>query len=150
LQVLDYFWREHLVQLEHLRQVIGWRGYAQRDPLNEYKSEAFELFNGLIGRWHEVATQQLLNVEISFDQPAPTEDPAQAALVDLDEVNARIAAGEFAPENLLFHQSGLTPSAEPELPRDPSDPSTWGKVGRNEPCPCNSGKKFKHCHGSVA
>jgi preprotein translocase subunit SecA len=150
LQVLDYFWREHLVQLEHLRQVIGWRGYAQRDPLNEYKSEAFELFNGLIARWHEVSTQQLLNVEVSFDQPAPAEDPAQAALVDLDEVNARIAAGEFAPENLLFQQPAIVAPAEPEILRDPANPSTWGKVGRNEPCPCGSGKKYKHCHGTVA
>jgi len=150
LQVLDYFWREHLVQLEHLRQVIGWRGYAQRDPLNEYKSEAFELFNGLIARWHEVSTQQLLNVEVSFDQPAPpAEDQAQAAMIDLDEVNARIAAGEFAPENLLFQPAALPP-AEPEIVRDPNDPATWGKVGRNEPCPCGSGKKYKHCHGTAA
>jgi preprotein translocase subunit SecA len=149
LQVLDYFWREHLVQLEHLRQVIGWRGYAQRDPLNEYKSEAFELFNALIARWHEMATQQLLNVEVSFDQPAPAaQESAQAALVDLDEVNARIAAGEFAPENLLFQNAALAP-VEPEVVRDPADPDTWGKVGRNEPCPCGSGKKYKHCHGTL-
>ncbi len=146
LQVLDYFWREHLVQLDHLRQVIGWRGYAQRDPLNEYKSEAFELFNTLISRWHEVATQQLLNVELAFDQPAEQPDPALDAMVDLDAVNARIEAGEFTPTALLFGQA--TPAAS-EPVRDAGDPSTWGKVARNEPCPCGSGKKYKHCHGAL-
>jgi preprotein translocase subunit SecA len=145
LQVLDYFWREHLVQLDHLRQVIGWRGYAQRDPLNEYKSEAFELFNTLISRWHEVATQQLLNVELAFDQPAEQPDPALDAMVDLDAVNARIEAGEFTPTALLFRPQ-IEPVAAPVV-RDVGDPSTWGKVARNEPCPCGSGKKYKHCHG---
>ena len=145
LQVLDHFWREHLVQLDHLRQVIGWRGYAQRDPLNEYKSEAFELFNTLISRWHEVASQQLLNVEVAFDQPPIDQpDPALDAMVDLDAVNARIAAGEFAPGALTFQPQMQQPE---QPPRDPADPTTWGKVARNEPCPCGSGKKFKHCHG---
>ena len=154
LQVLDHFWREHLVQLEHLRQVIGWRGYAQRDPLNEYKSEAFDLFNNLIGRWHEVTTQQLMRVEISFDAPAGGGFDDQAApadaMSDLNDINARIAAGEFAPTSLLFGGVGVSAAdAEPEPVRDPSDPATWGKVGRNEPCPCGSGKKFKHCHGAL-
>jgi len=155
LQVLDHFWREHLVQLDHLRQVIGWRGLAQRDPLNEYKSEAFELFNSLINRWHETATQQLMRVEVSFeandgqggdgmqmigDQSVPPEDMA-----NIDEINARIAAGDFAPSALL--PFGI--AAAPEQARSPTDPSTWGKVGRNEACPCGSGKKFKHCHGAL-
>jgi len=163
LQVLDHFWREHLVQLDHLRQVIGWRGLAQRDPLNEYKSEAFELFNSLINRWHETATQQLMRVEVSFeandgqggglgdmlggdgmqmigDQVAPED------MANIDEINARIAAGEFAPAALL--PFGIA-AAAPEQTRDPTDPSTWGKVGRNEACPCGSGKKFKHCHGAL-
>ena len=149
LQVLDHFWREHLVQLEHLRQVVGWRGYAQRDPLNEYKSEAFELFNSLISRWHEVTTQQLMRVEVSYDQaPAPEMQEAPAeALADLDAINARIAAGEFTPTSLLFGPPLSAQAAEPAVQRDPADPATWGKVGRNEPCPCGSGKKFKHCHG---
>jgi preprotein translocase subunit SecA len=146
------------VQLEHLRQVIGWRGYAQRDPLNEYKSEAFDLFNNLIGRWHEVTTQQLMRVEISFDAPANgggggfDEQAAPAdAMSDLGEINSRIAAGEFAPTSLLFGGVGVSAADDvvPEAARDPSDQSTWGKVGRNEPCPCGSGKKFKHCHGAL-
>ena len=155
LQVLDHFWREHLVQLEHLRQVIGWRGYAQRDPLNEYKSEAFDLFNSLIARWHEVTTQQLMRVEISFDAPPEGGDFAQQQMADdgmsdLAAINSRIAAGEFTPTSLLFGGLGAPlAAAEPQPERDPNDPATWGKVGRNEPCPCGSGKKFKHCHGAL-
>ena len=109
LQVLDHFWREHLVMLDHLRQVIGWRGYAQRDPLNEYKSEAFELFNGLISRWHEVTTGQLLRVEVVYEPPPPEMPPMQASHFDplngedevaIAEINAKIAAGEFSPQAL--------------------------------------------------
>ncbi len=154
LQVLDHFWREHLVMLDHLRQVIGWRGYAQRDPLNEYKSEAFELFNGLISRWHEVTTQQLMRVEVAFEPQPDALPPMQASHLDptsgldeeaIAEINARIAAGEFSPAAL-----GIAGAAdpEPEPMRDPQNPATWGKVGRNESCPCGSGKKFKHCHGA--
>ncbi len=135
LQVLDHFWREHLIMLDHLRQVIGWRGYAQRDPLNEYKSEAFELFNGLINRWHEVTTQQLMRVEVAFEQPsAPVEMTAEEQEA-IAAINAQIEAGGY-PQ---------TASS-----RDPNDPTTWGRVGRNEDCPCGSGKKFKHCHGVLA
>jgi len=145
LQVLDHFWREHLVMLDHLRQVIGWRGYAQRDPLNEYKSEAFELFNTLINRWHEVATQQLMRVEVAFDQPA---EPAAMTFQDQQAIaamNAQIDAGGLSPATL-----GFAP-AQQDTPatRDPNEPVTWGRVGRNEDCPCGSGKKFKHCHGAL-
>ena len=146
LQVLDHFWREHLVMLDHLRQVIGWRGYAQRDPLNEYKSEAFELFNGLITRWHETATSQLMRVEVSFEQP-PEQMPVEMSdaphdQASIDQINALIASGELSAQ-------ALAPALERSAveTRDAADPSTWGKVGRNEFCPCGSGKKFKHCHG---
>jgi preprotein translocase subunit SecA len=155
LQVLDHFWREHLVQLDHLRQVIGWRGYAQRDPLNEYKSEAFELFNSLISRWHETATQQLMRVEVSFEQQSPEQQMLQADPNDpfggmdaaqIAEINNRIAAGDFSPEAMGLFQPAEAP---PPVARDPQDPNTWGKVGRNEACPCGSGKKYKHCHGAL-
>ncbi len=141
LQVFDHFWREHLIMLDHLRQVIGWRGYAQRDPLNEYKSEAFELFNGLISRWHEMTTQQLMRVEVSFQQPeAPVEISAdeQAAIA---AINAQIASGAVSASALA------APKAAPA--RDSKDPASWGRVSRNEPCPCGSGKKYKHCHGAL-
>ncbi len=145
LQALDHFWREHLVMLDHLRQVIGWRGYAQRDPLNEYKSEAFELFNGLINQWHELATAQLMRVEVAFEQqpdPAALEASSMSGETSLDDINALIAAGALSPQSL-----GLGVDRSEAQARDPQDPSSWGKVGRNEACPCGSGKKFKHCHG---
>jgi preprotein translocase subunit SecA len=152
LQVLDHFWREHLVMLDHLRQVVGWRGYAQRDPLNEYKSEAFELFNSLIARWHEVSTGQLMRVEVAYEQqpqdagaqmidaPLSPEDQAR-----MEQINALIAQGGLSPQALMGSPDRVEASS-----RDPNDPQTWGKVGRNEDCPCGSGKKFKHCHGVLA
>jgi preprotein translocase subunit SecA len=132
LQVLDHYWREHLVMLDHLRQVIGWRGYAQRDPLNEYKSEAFELFNSLINRWHEVTTQQLMRVEVAYDQPAAPAADESGLVVPAEELSA-------------YPVAETNTSA-----RDPNDPETWGRVSRNESCPCGSGKKYKHCHGVLA
>ncbi|MHB2169394.1 preprotein translocase subunit SecA [Alsobacter sp. R-9] len=148
LQMLDHLWREHLVTLDHLRQVIGWRGLAQRDPLNEYKQEAFELFDGLITHLREQVTGQLMRVEVMFQPPEPQLPPMEAHHIDastgLDElagldVNARAAMA-----------LGFSPTAETAVARDPNDPSTWGRVGRNEACPCGSGKKFKHCHGQYA
>jgi preprotein translocase subunit SecA len=154
LQSLDYLWRDHLIALDHLRQVVGWRGMAQRDPLNEYKSEALELFKTLMGHWDERVTSQLMWVDVSFEAPpsAPPELPPlhmmhpnpegvgveQGALAD---INARLASVDFSA-------AALAP--EPNQPRDPQDPNSWGKVGRNESCPCGSGKKYKHCHGALA
>ncbi len=155
LQALDTLWREHLVALDHLRQVIGWRGLAQRDPLNEYKSEALELFRSLMTHWDEAVISQMSRVEVSFEAPPapqalpPMEmlhpDPvsatahASAELTALDDLNARLAATDFSPQSL----------AVPETQRDPENPETWGKIGRNEACPCGSGKKYKHCHGQL-
>ncbi len=137
LQTLDHLWREHLVTLDHLRQVIGWRGLAQRDPLNEYKAEAFELFDGLIANLRQQVTGNLMRVEVRFDEP-------QGQGGD----NLQFADGEMsAPAALGFaSDEGIVPADQ----RKPDDASTWGKVGRNEACPCGSGKKFKHCHGQVA
>ncbi|MDE2363677.1 MAG: preprotein translocase subunit SecA [Hyphomicrobiales bacterium] len=153
LQVLDHLWREHLVVLDHLRQVVGWRGYAQRDPLNEYKSEALELFKGLMDRWDEIVTSQLMRVEVAFE-PAPDQlPPMQASHIDpmtgedemaIADINAKIASGALAPDALMGFDAPQVPLAD----RNPDDPQSWGKVGRNEPCPCGSGKKFKHCHGA--
>jgi preprotein translocase subunit SecA len=154
LQALDHLWRDHLVVLDHLRQVIGWRGMAQRDPLNEYKSEALELFKSLMEHWDETVTAQLMRVEVSFEAPpaAPTElppmnlmHPEPEAMLGggdetiIDDLNARLAANDFSPRAL----------AQPAGKRDPQNPASWGKVGRNEACPCGSGKKYKHCHGAL-
>jgi preprotein translocase subunit SecA len=150
LQSLDHLWREHLVTLDHLRQVIGWRGLAQRDPLNEYKSEAFELFNALIGHLREQVTGQLMRIQVVFQQPEPQSLPPMFA----QHLDPATGENEFdlAQGNSLGATSALGFAAaaaemDPSSSRDPNDPSTWGRVSRNEPCPCGSGKKFKHCHG---
>ncbi|HEU4520054.1 MAG TPA: preprotein translocase subunit SecA [Microvirga sp.] len=150
LQSLDHLWREHLVTLDHLRQVIGWRGYAQRDPLNEYKSEAFELFNGLIGHLREQVTGQLMRIEIVFQQPEPEGLPPMFAqhldpITGENELAMPDGAG-FGAGPALGYAASSAGAAVAEA-RNPADPSSWGRVGRNEPCPCGSGKKYKHCHG---
>jgi preprotein translocase subunit SecA len=155
LQALDHLWRDHLVTLDHLRQVIGWRGLAQRDPLNEYKSEAFDLFKTLIERWHEAVIAQMMRIEVRFQPPDPPPPPMQFQhqdpLTGLNEESFAIAGeniggGEFSTAAVgALAAPTLVAAAE----RDPNDPSTWGKVGRNEACPCGSGKKYKHCHGAL-
>ena len=139
LQTLDHLWREHLVTLDHLRQVIGWRGYAQRDPLNEYKQEAFELFDSLIGRLREQVTGNLMRIEVRFDAPEQGGEM-------LPQGGAEAGAG-YGGTGLQF---AATDADTALLERDPQDPASWGKVSRNELCPCGSGKKFKHCHGQFA
>jgi preprotein translocase subunit SecA len=154
LQTLDHLWREHLVMLEHLRQVIGLRGYGQRDPLNEYKQEAFHLFEALIQNLREAVTAQLMRVEI---MQAPPQEPPREQLPYMEAHHINPATGEDemamsdGPVAAMARSAGATLSrgatAVAAEARNPTDPSTWGKVGRNEVCPCGSGKKFKHCHG---
>jgi preprotein translocase subunit SecA len=139
LQTLDHLWREHLVMLDHLRQVIGLRGYGQRDPLQEYKSEAFTLFEALISHLREAVTAQLMRVEI-----VPPEEQ-QPQLPQMEAHHADPITGE---DTMAFANASLVPAATAN--RDPNNPATWGKVGRNEDCPCGSGKKYKHCHGRYA
>jgi preprotein translocase subunit SecA len=155
LQSLDHLWREHLVTLDHLRQVIGWRGFAQRDPLNEYKSEAFDLFNELVGRLREQVTGQLMRIEVVYEEPPqPPEGLPPMFAQHLDPATGEnemrsLGSGSDGGGGPAFGFAGeaLSPDGA-VLERDPNDPTTWGRVGRNEPCPCRSGKKFKHCHGS--
>ena len=160
LQTIDQNWREHLLTLEHLRSVIGFRGYANRDPLNEYKNESFQLFEGMLDSLRETVTTQLANV-----RPMSEEEMAQ--------IRAQLAADQ--PELLRSAQQSMAPGRTPEPAPDAQpatapagavaeaeadgealpgfvedDPSTWGNPGRNEKCPCGSGKKFKHCHGRLA
>ena len=149
LQTLDHLWREHLVMLEHLRQVIGLRGYGQRDPLNEYKAEAFNLFETMGTNLREGVTAQLMRVEIVQQPPdggVPELPPMQASHVDPSTGEDELALAEAGAATLA--RAGITP--KPAAERNPKDPGTWGKVGRNEECPCGSGKKFKHCHGRFA
>jgi preprotein translocase subunit SecA len=149
LQTLDHLWREHLVMLEHLRQVIGLRGYGQRDPLNEYKAEAFNLFETLSEGLRESVTAQLMRVEVVQQQPdgsVPELPPMQASHTDPNTGEDELALAAAGAETLA--RAGITP--KPAAERNANDPETWGKVGRNEVCPCGSGKKYKHCHGRYA
>jgi preprotein translocase subunit SecA len=154
LQTLDHLWREHIVMLEHLRQVIGLRGYGQRDPLNEYKQEAFHLFEAMIQQMREGVTAQLMRVEIMQAPPEPV--PENLPYMEAHHINPATGEDEMAMADgtvaALARSAGATlarnPAPAPK--RNPSDPATWGKVGRNEVCPCGSGKKFKHCHGRFA
>ena len=156
LQTLDHLWREHLIVLDHLRQVIGFRGYAQRDPLVEYKTESFEHFQGLLLNLREAVTRQIMHIEIVQRPPplAPEGDfeAMQASHPDLDAgVDAVFdelpADGRQQPvRNARYLGAAGAMAAQ----IDPSNPATWGKVPRNAPCPCGSGKKYKHCHGRLA
>ncbi|MDM7944734.1 MAG: preprotein translocase subunit SecA [Oceanibaculum nanhaiense] len=151
LQILDQCWKDHLLQLDHLRQGVSLRAYAQKDPLNEYKREAFLLFDGLLSRLRETVVSVLAHVEMRVNrpedmQPQPQEmhetrhDPAMDELVGAD--------GEPAPAG--FSGGADLPARRMAAAIDPNDPSSWGKVQRNALCPCGSGKKFKHCHGQIA
>ena len=156
LQTLDQLWRDHLVTLDHLRQVIGWRGMAQRDPLNEYKSEAFDLFRQLIAQWHEAVIAQMTRIEVRFQQPDPAPPPMQFQHLDphtglneagFGDISEPIGGGGFSSAEVSMVAAPLFADV---AERDPKDPKTWGKIGRNEACPCGSGKKYKHCHGMLA
>ncbi|HEX3441994.1 MAG TPA: preprotein translocase subunit SecA [Pseudolabrys sp.] len=149
LQSLDHLWREHLVMLDHLRQVIGLRGYGQRDPLNEYKAEAFSLFEAMVAHLREAVTAQLMRVEI-VQQPPAEEQPQQLPYMEAQHLDPVSGENEMAPA--MLGSATLAPAfgGDVAVARNPKDPTTWGKVGRNEVCPCGSGKKYKHCHGKFA
>ncbi|MCV3238533.1 preprotein translocase subunit SecA [Mesorhizobium sp. ZC-5] len=144
LQTLDHLWREHIVNLDHLRSVVGFRGYAQRDPLQEYKQEAFELFQAMLGNLNQAVTAQLMRVELVRE--AAEAPPPQAPETFGHHIDGTTGEDDFGETALLVRQE-TSRVVEPE-DRDPNDQSTWGKVGRNEACPCGSGKKYKHCHGA--
>jgi len=129
LETIDRKWREHLLTLEHLRSVVGFRSYAQRDPLNEYKSEAFQLFQSLLDGLREGVTQVLGHVRMrsAEEQQALTEQQLRPKVAPKQQVKTVSASSVF----------------------DEKDRTTWGNPGRNESCPCGSGKKFKHCHGKL-
>ncbi len=160
LQTLDHLWREHLVTLEHLRQVIGFRAYGQRDPLNEYKTEAFVLFEAMLAKLREAVTGQLMHIEMAPLDEQPIMQPVELPPMHAHHIDATTGMDELAMVDAV-----LTAEREPRRPEperraplqvrkaeggvNPKDPSTWGRVSRNAPCPCGSGKKYKHCHGRL-
>ncbi len=196
LQTLDTLWREHLVMLDHLSKVIGWRGVAQRDPLNEFKQEAYQLFEGLLDQLREAVITQLSHIQIQLRPPEPEPPDLEGLeehhidpLTGTDDAAPLAARGRGAPAlagagpalgsagglglaalaprpapgpgpaiartparapvpNGQSGAPGRAPKASAAAGIDPNDPATWGKVRRNAPCPCGSGKKYKHCHGA--
>ena len=130
MQVIDQNWTDHLSQLEDLRQIVGIRGYGQRDPLNEYKSESFLLFETLLNKFREDTTRTLFHIKMV----------SQEAIKKLEE-----NSNESIDRN---HPKLKEKRINTEFDRN--DPKTWGKIGRNEKCPCGSGKKYKNCHGRLA
>ena len=141
LQTIDAKWRDHLLTLEHLRSVVGFRGYAQRDPLNEYKTEGFQLFESMLDGLRTDVTGKLARI-----QPLSAEQQEQL----IRQLQAQQAAAQRQLETATT--SGVADAAAgPALEGFvESDPTTWGNPGRNDPCPCGSGKKFKHCHGRLS
>ena len=138
LQTIDTKWREHLLTLEHLRSVVGFRGYAQRDPLNEYKNEGFQLFENMIDGLRADVSQHLAHIRM------PTEDEQRQMMEQL--MAQQQAPAEAAPVQAGAAEQPQTAAAKGFVE---NDTSTWGNPGRNEKCPCGSGKKFKHCHGRL-
>jgi preprotein translocase subunit SecA len=150
LQTIDSKWREHLVTLEHLRSVVGFRGYAQRDPLSEYKTEAFALFETLLNGLRTEITEKLAKVR-------PLTEDEQAAMLQ------QMVAAQQAQRAPQPAEPEPAPAPAPAAKPAPAlaaataaaagfvegDPATWGNPSRNDPCPCGSGEKFKHCHGKL-
>ena len=145
LQILDQYWKDHLLRLDHLRQGIGLRAFGQKNPLNEYKREAFDMFQDMLARLREGVTQLLSHIEIQVESNNPVPDPEAP-----QNTEARHEmAGAFGDAQAAL-AGGAQPARNQVAEIDPNNPATWGKVSRNAACPCGSGKKYKHCHGKVA
>jgi preprotein translocase subunit SecA len=144
LQTLDQVWKEHLLALDHLRQGIGLRAYGQRDPLNEYKSEAFALFNSMLDDLKQRVTASVAGLQLQAEPPQP---PVLPAMMWENHPEAAL-------ESPAFSMVASEPVGVMTLPERPEtvvteDPATWGNTPRNAACPCGSGKKYKHCHGRM-
>ncbi len=147
IQTLDAVWKEHLYALDHLRQGIGLRAYGQRDPLNEYKSEAFALFNAMLVELKERITGMLSRVELAPERPIappPVMQMVESHAEPQSALSSDLALAEApAPPRII----SMAPNRIPAI--DPHDESTWAATPRNALCPCGSGKKYKHCHGRL-
>jgi preprotein translocase subunit SecA len=147
IQTLDAVWKEHLYALDHLRQGIGLRAYGQRDPLNEYKSEAFALFNAMLVELKERITGMLSRVELAPERPMappPVMQMVESHAEPQSALSSDLALAEApVPPRII----SMAPNRIPAI--DPHDESTWAATPRNAQCPCGSGKKYKHCHGRL-
>ncbi|MBI4185369.1 MAG: preprotein translocase subunit SecA [Proteobacteria bacterium] len=157
LQLVDQIWKEHLLSLDHLRQGIGLRAYGQRDPLNEYKYEAFNLFQAMLVQLRERVTSVLCHVEIRtapeeeslvpHERSRPLRETREDPALAMAGGPARGNGGGAWPDGPAPARPAV--SRAPAAAPDRADPTTWGKVSRNAPCPCGSGRKYKHCHGRL-
>ena len=143
LLTLDQLWKDHLLSMDHLRQGINLRAYAQKDPLNEFKREAFIMFDHMLSNLRELVCQRLAQFELR--SPEELEALEIKAPKNMHETRLDPAAGYQAPAGDI----GGTVRIRNDGPIDPNDPTTWGKVGRNDNCPCGSGTKYKFCHGKI-
>jgi len=160
LQTIDQHWREHILRLDHLRSNIGLRGYAQRDPLNEYKSEAFSLFDTMLTKLRSEVTGQLAHVQVISEEER---ERMVAQMQEIATAKERELSGEGEQEpsevQAILEATAAAVGITAEAPAaaensqwsdkrvNPADPSTWIHCGRNEICPCGSGEKYKRCHG---
>jgi len=142
LQILDQGWKDHLLSLDHLRQGINLRAYAQRDPLNEYKHEAFVLFQDMLAYLRDQVTSVLCHVELRIQRP--DDEAMQAPGAPPPPRPPRMVESRHDPAMEPAAAMGTAAATALAAP-----PSPWGKTPRNAPCPCGSGKKYKHCHGRV-
>tara|TARA_Y100001970_G_C14032442_1_gene749335 strand:- start:531 stop:1043 length:513 start_codon:yes stop_codon:yes gene_type:complete len=149
LQILDQHWKDHLLRLDHLRQGIGLRAFGQKNPLNEYKREAFDLFQDMLAKLREGVTMLLSHIEIQVNSPEAVQKPQ--APREMETEHARIGQFGDAAQPTTQSNATIAQASNQDAKRlDPDAPSSWGKVPRNAPCPCGSGKKYKHCHGKIS
>ena len=150
LQLLDQHWKEHLLNLDHVRQGINLRAFGQKDPLNEYKAEAFSAFENMLNQMNESITQTLCLVEINMEGGAPPMEREEQDMSETRQDPALMGTGQSSQDQQAGQQRGNVQPIREKRPFDRNDPETWGKVQRNAACPCGSGKKFKHCHGKIS
>ena len=149
LQTVDQHWKEHLLSLDHLRQGINLRAFGQRDPLNEYKAEAFQLFETMMNNLRESVTQTLSFVEINISPEVMAALQKQQAQLEAQQRKLQETRDDpaLATNEDKKKANNVTPMRKAAF--DQNDPSSWGDTQRNAPCPCGSGKKYKHCHGAA-
>jgi preprotein translocase subunit SecA len=152
LQNLDHHWKEHLATLDALRQVVHLRAYAQKTPINEYKQEAFSLFERMLGNIREDVTKTIAHAEFQLQEAPPLPDLPDFITTHFDPFSGDDDSADFDAGTRGLLTTTLPPLSIPRPDADDigEDPAEWeGKVSRNSPCPCGSGRKYKHCHGAV-
>ena len=153
LQHLDHHWKEHLATLDALRQVVHLRAYAQKTPINEYKQEAFSLFQRMLDNIREDVTRTIAQANFQFEQPTALPELPDFITTHFDPFTGEDNSADIDAGTRGFVTTQLPPLqiVRPEEQDMGQDPVEWeGRVNRNAPCPCGSGRKYKHCHGAVA